>query len=271
MKIGLCFAGGGARGAYQVGVSAALHELGILDRITAFSGTSIGAVNAAFVSTKPINHVFDLWNQANPEDIKKTESWYDRIRHEKFHLADNGLFEIRQLQAMLEKELDLREVKKREIYVTLSEGGSVDSGLFGLLKETYRHYVKHDSKVVYSLLSEQSDEDIVKLILASCSIPVVFAPISIGKKQYYDGGVYDNLPVEPLLQTGCDKIIVVHLQLLESVDKTKYGEDRIFEVRHKGSLGGILHFDPEHTRKTFEYGYRDMMERATELLHFLNN
>ncbi|MCK7484768.1 MAG: patatin-like phospholipase family protein [Bacillus subtilis] len=271
MKIGLCFAGGGARGAYQVGVAAALEELGILARIGAFSGTSIGAVNAAFVATKPIKHILSLWNQANPEDIKKTESWYDRIRREKLRLADNGLFEIRQLQLILNQELDLRAIKKREIYVTLSEGGTVDSGLFGLLKETYRHYIKHDSKVVYSLLSEQNDEDIANLILASCSIPVVFAPVRFGQKQYYDGGVYDNLPVEPLVQCGCDKIIVVHLHLLESVDKDKYGVDRIFEIRHKGSLGGILHFDPEHTQKTFELGYRDLMERSTELLHFLNN
>ena len=46
MKIGLVLAGGGARGAYQIGVWKALIELGIDKYIKVVSGTSIGAVNA---------------------------------------------------------------------------------------------------------------------------------------------------------------------------------------------------------------------------------
>ena len=44
--IGLVLAGGGGKGAYQVGVLKMLQEQGLLEDVTAISGASIGAVNA---------------------------------------------------------------------------------------------------------------------------------------------------------------------------------------------------------------------------------
>lgn len=271
MKIGLTFSGGGARGAYQIGVVRALQEIGVFSRIEAFSGTSIGAVNAAFTATTPLDVILQYWTNVAPSDIQKTESWFSRLRSEKWKMADLGLFEIGKLKDVLDKELNLSTVKEKEIYVTLSEGGPVDSGLFGLFKTSYSHFVKKDSKVVYALLSKQDEADIVPLILASCSIPVVFPAVSLHEKQYYDGGLYDNLPVEPLVQAGCDKILVIHLQRFEFLDKGRYPDRSFFEVRHKGSLGGILHFEKNHALAIHDLGYRDMMERADELRQYLND
>lgn len=271
MKIGLAFSGGGARGAYQIGAAKALQELGVLDRIQVYSGTSIGAVNAAFVATMPLEQILHLWTSISPQDIKKTESWFERLRTEKWHIADHGLFEISHLKEVLQNNLDLQAVKQKTVFVTLSESGPVDSGLFGLFKTSYSHYVKGDSKVVYSLLSNQDDQDIVPLLLASCSIPIVFPAVAMGNKQYYDGGVYDNLPVEPLIRSGCDKVILVHLQLLEFLDKSRFPDVPIFELRHKGTLGGILHFEKNHAQAIYELGYRDMMNRADDLHHYLND
>lgn len=270
MKIGLAFSGGGARGAYQIGVAKALQELGVLERIQCFSGTSIGAVNAAFVASAPLERVLHLWTSISPQDIKKTESFFERLRTEKWRMVDHGLYEIGKLKDVLQAELDIQAVKQTSVFVTLSESGPVDSGLFGLFKTSYSHYVKGDSKVVYALLSQQEDQDIVPLILASCSIPIVFPAVAMGEKQYYDGGVYDNLPVEPLIQAGCDKIILVHLQLLEFLDKSKYPNIAIFELKHKGILGGILHFEKSHAQSIHDLGYRDMMNRADELFRYLN-
>lgn len=270
MKLGLAFSGGGARGAYQIGAVRALIELGIFEHVAAFSGTSIGAVNAAFVASTPIDAILRLWTSISPHDIQKSESWFDRLRNEKWKMADHGLFEIGKLKDVLEERLDVEAVKRHTVFVTLSEGGSVDSGLFGLFKTSYAHYAKRDSKVVYALLANEADRDVVPLILASCSIPVVFPAVVMGEKQYYDGGVYDNLPAEPLVQAGCDKIILIHLQLLEFLDKSRYPDVSIFELRHKGSLGGILHFEKNHAMALYERGYQDTMARADELRHFMN-
>ena len=44
--IGLVLSGGGAKGGYEAGVYKALEEMGITERLTAFAGTSVGALNA---------------------------------------------------------------------------------------------------------------------------------------------------------------------------------------------------------------------------------
>src|SRR5690606_21133320 len=46
-KFGLVLSGGGARGAYQIGVWKAMHELGLDRRVKAVAGTSVGAINTA--------------------------------------------------------------------------------------------------------------------------------------------------------------------------------------------------------------------------------
>lgn len=51
--MGLVLSGGGAKGAYEVGVWQALHEAGLAGDVTAVSGTSIGAVNAALFASWP--------------------------------------------------------------------------------------------------------------------------------------------------------------------------------------------------------------------------
>ena len=51
--IGLVLSGGGAKGAYEVGVWQALHEAGLAGDVAAVSGTSIGAVNAALFASWP--------------------------------------------------------------------------------------------------------------------------------------------------------------------------------------------------------------------------
>lgn len=51
--VGLVLSGGGAKGAYEVGVWQAFHEAGLAGDVTAVSGTSIGAVNAALFASWP--------------------------------------------------------------------------------------------------------------------------------------------------------------------------------------------------------------------------
>ena len=51
--IGLVLSGGGAKGAYEVGVWSVLHEAGLTKEVVAISGTSIGAVNAALFASWP--------------------------------------------------------------------------------------------------------------------------------------------------------------------------------------------------------------------------
>ena len=60
-EFGLVLAGGGTKGAYEVGVWKALKELNI--NITAIAGTSIGALNAALILQDDFEKIFYVWKQ----------------------------------------------------------------------------------------------------------------------------------------------------------------------------------------------------------------
>ncbi len=259
-KIGLCLAGGGARGAYQIGVAKRLEELGILNKIQAFSGTSIGSVNAVLLSTKPTDEAFQLWCDISPDEIKKTESIFSRLQSEKIQIIENGIFSIEALRERLVTKVDFNRLKEKEVYVTLSEAGNQNESLLGLIKSSFNHFFKKVDKTVYNLLKEYDNDEIVNIILASCSIPVVFPGVVLGDKKYYDGGIYDNVPIYPLVEAGCDTVIVIHLHLFEHINKEKYPGVDILELRHKHNLGSLLKFDPNHSEALFKLGYQDAVE-----------
>ena len=60
-KIGLALAGGGARGAYQIGAWKALKELGIDKQISAYSGASVGSLNAVLFAMEDYNLARETW------------------------------------------------------------------------------------------------------------------------------------------------------------------------------------------------------------------
>ncbi|MDD3113248.1 MAG: patatin-like phospholipase family protein [Candidatus Izemoplasmatales bacterium] len=259
-KIGLCLSGGGARGAFQVGVMKALTELGIAPKITAYSGTSIGSVNASFFATKSIDEIISIWESISPESMKRTESYFRNLIRDHPKVTETGLFDISDLEQIIQNHLVPPLIKEKEIYVTLSEGGAVGEGFFGLLKASYNHYIKKDAKAVYIPLHKQSEEDMIRFILASCSIPIVFPGVSIGSVNYFDGGLYDNVPVKPLVDAGCNLIIVVHLHRIHFFDHKKFPHIIFHEIRHQGGLGGILNFDPERAKHTIQLGYQDTLD-----------
>ncbi|MDD3122723.1 MAG: patatin-like phospholipase family protein [Candidatus Izemoplasmatales bacterium] len=260
-KIGLCLAGGGARGAYQIGACKALEDLGILSNVYAFSGTSIGSVNACLISTMKPDEVGKIWFSISPDLLKKTENIFKTIIKERMEFKESGFFEIGELEKMLISHLDVDKLRKQKVFVTLSEGGAAFEGIFGLIKASYQHYIKKDSKVVYSPINKIKDEKMVyKQILASCSIPLIFAPTELGDHQYYDGGVYDNVPIKPLVDAGCDTVIVIHLHKIHFVDRNRFPNIKILEIETKEHLGGILNFDPEKSKKIFDFGYQDTIK-----------
>ena len=70
-EYGLVLAGGGTRGAYQVGVWKALKELGI--NVKAIAGTSIGALNGALFLQDDFDTTVKLYEQLKIDNIMKVE------------------------------------------------------------------------------------------------------------------------------------------------------------------------------------------------------
>jgi NTE family protein len=172
MKIGLALSGGGARGMAHLGVLKALLELGIKPDIIA--GCSSGAIVASMYA---IGH--------SPDEILrflKTKRFLTYFRPAfKTGLIKMGSLEKMYLGYFPENTFESLHLPVIVNATDLNRGRSV--------------YF--------------SRGELIRPILASCCIPVMFAPIEIDGNHYVDGGILNNLPVEPLLGT-CDFIIGVH-------------------------------------------------------------
>ena len=104
MKIGLVLSGGGGKGAYELGVWKALKELNLNKYISVFSGTSIGAFNAALfamddLEKKEKSYADELLKKSKPSttvtkkrtkpkiNFNKTQSYYTFM-----HNRDNSSY-----------------------------------------------------------------------------------------------------------------------------------------------------------------------------------
>ena len=67
--IGVVLAGGGSKGAYQIGVWKALIELDVIKNVGAYSGTSIGALNAGLFVQGDIDRAEHLWLSITREKL----------------------------------------------------------------------------------------------------------------------------------------------------------------------------------------------------------
>jgi len=75
--------------------------------------------------------------------------------------------------------------------------------------------------------------DLIKIIQASSSIPVLFSPVEINGELYVDGGLFENLPVNPLLDK-CDILIAVNVMpvnLNEKLDSITDIAVRTFQLK----------------------------------------
>jgi NTE family protein len=66
-RLGVVFAGGGAKAAYEAGLGLALHERGIVP--TAVAGTSAGAISAVLLAAGEAERLAELWRSVRPEDV----------------------------------------------------------------------------------------------------------------------------------------------------------------------------------------------------------
>lgn len=268
-KLGVCLSGGGARGGYQIGALKALDEIGILNKVDAFSGTSIGAANAAVVASKGLKAAEDVWLNMPKNNMPRNKvNGKSRVG---LPNVDQGYFSMEVFEKVLLDAVDYAALAKREVYVTVSQGGHSDKGLFELVKSSYNHYFKKDLQVQYMDLKELDEYLVHRSIMASCAIPVVFSPVKIGGTKYYDGGVFDRVPITPLIDAGCDEIIIIDLHRYP-VDLEPFSDSIVFhELKHtKKALGKVLKFSDTQTRRLIELGYKETMDYFKNHKHMIN-
>ena len=100
-----------------------------------------------------------------------------------------------------------------------------------------------------------------RIVQASCALPLMFPPVKIGGKEYFDGGCSDPLPVEFAYNSGCDKIIAI-LSREESYQKHAEADVNIssFLYRKKTNFSQTL----KHRSDTYNDSRRFLSEKQKE-------
>lgn len=292
MKVGLVLSGGGAKGAYQAGVVAALAEHKI--EVQMISGASIGALNGAIVSASnsmesAAERLALVWEQvASQRVIKFNPKAYPRyialltaaglsgINRVAYSLLvsfsrllpEYGLLDDNPLTSTLARFLKPEDLATgRPLYVSLYPyKGSISAGLDLIKGAGLQRFETRES--IFKHVQELNISDQREVILASAALPVLFTPRKVGGQPFTDGGqgnyrnVQGNTPITPLLGKNLDAIIVSHLSDGSFWDANDFPDEAILEIRpstrisEKGAAD-MLGFSADNIRKWIGQGRRD--------------
>jgi NTE family protein len=199
--------GGGALGAYQLGVYQALHESGLEpDWII---GTSIGAINAAIIAGNPIKRRWtqlrDFWDQMTITGVRyagPAAGWWEGLTNLRtLTLGIPGFFEPNP-SAAWGPMVDVG-VERASYYLTRGLRDTlierVDFAYLAQMKPrlTVGAVNVHTGMMRYF---DSRDEPLgPDHILASGALPPAFPAIRIGGEPFWDGGIFSNTPIEAVL------------------------------------------------------------------------
>lgn len=120
-------------------------------------------------------------------------------------------------------------------------------------------------------------------VLASASLPGVFESLNINGKLYVDGGILDNLPVEPLIQNGCDFIIAVDIMDYPKGKELVSAKDVLLQTvllfngennrSHRDQCQWYIHFDTAGQYDIMSFGaYRELYQMGYDAANkYLNS
>jgi NTE family protein len=246
-KIGLVLGGGGGKGAYQIGVWKALKEYKIDKYITYLSGTSIGSLNSLLFLTGDLDNAINVWSNITRETALTKKSVKD-IFFKKSLYSRDGFVDL------AERNVDFEKISNSNIksFVTATP---VSKNVEGAPTNF--------------CLNGKSKEDILKYVLASSAIPVIFEPVVINGIKYRDGYMVDNTPVRVLKEEGCKLIFVVPLKEFsvahECADENTMVIDFVSPYNDYGIIDGTLDFVSERAKMRMNHGY----ELAKQLINKL--
>jgi NTE family protein len=238
-EYGIVLSGGGARGLAHIGVIAALEKHGIIPGIIA--GSSMGAViGGLYASGKSTEEMLEI---AKNRKLYSLFNWT--------YPKGGGMMTMKILHQVLETNIaeDSFKSLKKKLFIAVSNISSGNPEIF-------------------------SQGPLFQAIMASSSIPIIFEPQVINGQTYVDGGLFNDMPVDPLVGK-CRKIIASHvnyngpnpelnsiraiaervyrLAIYQNVQKQFSKCDYIIdppELREHGI------FDFKHIDQLFEIGYK---------------
>lgn len=189
-KLGIALSGGGARGFAHVGALKAIEEAGLKPDVIA--GVSAGSVVAVlYAAGVPLNEIVKLFNNIRFKDLCELK------------VKGGGIFKIDKFKKHIKRAIgDYENLEDLKIPVYIG-ATDLDNGV----------PVEFHSGSIFDAM------------IASCSIPILFHPVTINGVRYVDGGVLRNMP-SWIIRDKCECLVGVNCSPLVN-RRTK---DSIFEV-----------------------------------------
>jgi NTE family protein len=186
--------GGGARGAFQVGALKALLEAGYQPDLMV--GTSVGAINAAFLALRgsnleSIQQLIEVWNEASHANLMPTNYLSLTLRKLVGRSADYTGHRMRDfcIHHGLTPDICFKEIKGMRLILVAADLNSGQPVLYGA----------------------QPDDSILEGVLASTALPPWIPPLEKDGRLLVDGGAVSVLPIEAAIKAGASEIIALDL------------------------------------------------------------
>lgn len=185
VRTAFVLAGGGTRGAAQVGMLRALTEWEIVP--DAVYGSSVGAVNAAGFAGSPdvtgVETMASVWRRLRRDDVfpqgRIPAPWRFFQTREAVHTNDG-------LRRVVEGSLAYEHIEDAPVHLEVVATSLTDGQVRWL-----------------------SRGPVVEAVLASAALPALFPPVTIDGEALIDGGVVDNVPIGRAIDHGARRVFVL--------------------------------------------------------------
>lgn len=225
--LGLILSGGGARGAYEVGILEYIfNEFGDVTgeppNVDLISGTSVGAVNGTFVASMlhdipgGIRRLVSIWTGLELPHVlgfglRQAAGLYRVLLGGSSEAK--GVFDPSRLSALVGQNVNWRKLRQnirtgrlQALTVSTTHIGTGQPVIFvdaapgvRIPKSLGLHALVRRAKIGQHH------------VLASAAIPLIFPPVEIGEEIHCDGGLRLNTPMGPSIHLGMNRLLVVGL------------------------------------------------------------
>jgi len=226
--LALVLSGGGARGAYHVGVLAGLAERLPGLEFPILAGTSVGAINTAYLAAHPgplaaaVAGLRAEWSRLTSDDVYRVRptrlassllrwAWHGATRRRRDPAAVRGLADTEPLREFLERCVDLRGIAVNVAY------GRLRSVALSATSYTTGRSVTFVQGTGDTPTWERAQRIAVRTplaldhVMASAALPILFPAVRIGDEFYGDGSVRQMAPLAPALHLGARAVVAIGL------------------------------------------------------------
>jgi NTE family protein len=233
--LGLILSGGGARGAYEVGILEYIFSefgdaRGNAPKVDLISGTSVGAVNGAFVASSltdipgGLKQLVSIWTGLELPHVlgfglRQAAGLYRVLLGGSSQAR--GVFDPAPLSALVGKAVSWRRLRQnirsgalRALTVSTTHVGTGQPVIFvdaapgvGIPESLGLHALVRRARIGQHH------------VLASAAIPLIFPPVEIGDEIHCDGGLRLNTPMGPSVHLGMNRLLVVGLSTPHAADR----------------------------------------------------